>query len=56
MEVDKDYEEKFYKKDVVKVVHLLNELNKKHTVEDKDVLTMLRYYELVNELKKVGDK
>ncbi len=28
MEVDKDYEEKFYKKDVVKVVHLLNELNK----------------------------
>ena len=28
MEVDKDYAEKFYKKDVVKVVHLLNELNK----------------------------
>jgi len=38
------------------VTNLLNELNKKHTVEDKDVLTMLRYYELVNELKKVGDK
>ena len=28
MEVDKDYAEKFYKKDVVKVVHLLDELNK----------------------------
>jgi len=31
-------------------------LNKKHTIEDKDVLTMLRYYELVNELKKLGSK
>ena len=29
---------------------------KKHLIEDKDVLTMLRYYELVNELKKVGSK
>jgi len=38
------------------VVNLLNEFKKKHVVEDKDVLTMLRYYELVNELKKVGDK
>ena len=38
------------------VVNLLNEFKKKHIVEDKDVLTMLRYYELVNELKKVGDK
>ena len=28
MDVDKDYAEKFYKKDVVKVVHLLDELNK----------------------------
>ena len=28
MEVDKSYAEKFYKKDVVKVVHLLDELNK----------------------------
>ena len=28
MEVDKDYAEKFYKKDIVKVVHLLDELNK----------------------------
>ena len=28
MEVDKNYAEKFYKKDVVKVVHLLDELNK----------------------------
>jgi len=32
MEVDKDYAEKFYKKDVVKVIHLLDELNKdKHS-------------------------
>ena len=36
------------------VGNLLNKLSKKHIVEDKDVLTMLRYYELVNELKKVG--
>jgi len=38
------------------VVNLLNKLNKKHIVEDKDVLTMLRYYELVNELKNIGKK
>ena len=38
------------------VANLLNKLGKKHIVEDKDVLTMLRYYELVNELKNVGDK
>jgi hypothetical protein len=38
------------------VANLLSELNKKHIVEDKDVLTMLRYYELINELKKVGSK
>ena len=38
------------------VANLLNELSKKHNVEDKDVLTMLRYYELVNELKKIGSK
>jgi hypothetical protein len=41
---------------VNEVVNLLKELNKKHVVQDKDVLTMLRYYELVNELKKIGDK
>ena len=28
MEVDKKYAEKFYKKDVVKIVYLLDELNK----------------------------
>jgi len=28
MDVDKEYAEKFYKKDIVKVVHLLDELNK----------------------------
>ena len=38
------------------VANLLSELGKKHTIQDKDVLTMLRYYELVNELKKVGSK
>jgi len=38
------------------VANLLNKLGKKHVVEDKDVLTMLRYYELVNELKNVGTK
>jgi hypothetical protein len=38
------------------VVNLLNEFKKKHIVQDKDVLTMLRYYELVAELIKVGDK
>ena len=38
------------------VANLLNQLGKKHVVQDKDVLTMLRYYELVNELKNVGGK
>ena len=38
------------------VANLLNKLSRKHIVEDKDVLTMLRYYELVNELKKVETK
>ncbi len=38
------------------VVNLLNKLNKKHIVQDKDVLTMLRYYELVNEIKNIGNK
>jgi hypothetical protein len=38
------------------VINLLGRLSKKHIVEDKDVLTMLRYYELVSELKKVKGK
>ena len=38
------------------VANLLIQLGKKHLIEDKDVLTMLRYYELVNELKNVGSK
>jgi len=38
------------------VSNLLSSLGKKHVIEDKDVLTMLRYYELVNELNKVGTK
>jgi hypothetical protein len=35
------------------VVKLISGLRKKHLVEDKDILTMLRYYELINELKNV---
>jgi hypothetical protein len=35
------------------VVKLIAGLRKKHLVEDKDILTMLRYYELIGELKKV---
>lgn len=38
------------------VANLLTKLNKSHVIKDKDVLTMLRYYELVNELKKIGNK
>jgi hypothetical protein len=38
------------------VNNLLLKLGKKHLIEDKDVLTMLRYYELVNELKNIGKK
>ena len=35
------------------VVKLIGGLRKKHLIEDKDILTMLRYYELIGELKKV---
>jgi hypothetical protein len=38
------------------VSNLLSSLSKKHVIEDKDVLTMLRYYELVSELNKVKGK
>jgi hypothetical protein len=38
------------------VVNLLETMTKKHIVEDKDVLTMLRYYELVSELNKIKGK
>ena len=38
------------------VSNLLNKFKKKHILEDKDVLTMLRYYELISELKKLGNK
>tara|TARA_R110001592_G_scaffold26720_2_gene99696 strand:+ start:858 stop:1700 length:843 start_codon:yes stop_codon:yes gene_type:complete len=41
---------------LTEVTNLLSNISKKHIVEDKDILTMLRYYELVNELKKVGTK
>jgi len=38
---------------LTEVANLLNQINKKHAIEDKDVLTMLKYYELVDELNKV---
>jgi hypothetical protein len=31
---------------------LLDQLRQKHVIHDKDIVTMLRYYELVEELKK----
>ena len=34
------------------VIKLLDNLQKKHLIEDKDVLTILRYHELVKELKR----
>jgi hypothetical protein len=37
------------------VTKLLSQLQKKHMIQDKDVLTMLRYYELINEIKKCKD-
>lgn len=41
---------------LTEVTKLLDDLSKKYIIEDKDVLTMLRYYELVSELKKLEDK
>lgn len=38
------------------VVKLLSTLSKKHITEDKDILTMLRYYELIKELKQIKGK
>lgn len=38
---------------LTEVANLLTQINKKHVIEDKDVLTMLKYYELVDELNKV---
>lgn len=35
------------------VASLLEQLRQKHVVQDKDIVTMLRYYELIAELKKV---
>lgn len=39
---------------IKEVAKLLSNLSKKHIVEDKDVLTILRYHELINEIKKTG--
>jgi len=41
---------------LTEVSNLLTKLGKRHSLQDKDVLTMLRYYELVHELKNAGVK
>ena len=41
---------------LTEVSNLLTKLGKRHSLQDKDVLTMLRYYELVNELKTIATK
>lgn len=45
---------KIVKIKINEVTKLLKSINKKHLIEDKDVLTILRYHELVNEIKKLG--
>jgi len=37
------------------VSSLLSQLRQKHIIQDKDIVTMLRYYELVEELKKAKE-
>jgi len=37
------------------VSSLLSQLRQKHVIQDKDIVTMLRYYELVEELKKAKE-
>lgn len=38
------------------VANLLTTMSRRNVIEDKDILTMLRYYELVNELQQVKGK
>ena len=38
---------------IAEVTNLLKDLSERHSIKDKDVLTMLRYYELVKELKNI---
>ena len=38
------------------VANLLTTMSRRNNVQDKDILTMLRYYELVEELKNVKEK
>jgi hypothetical protein len=38
------------------VANLLTTMSRRNNIEDKDILTMLRYYELVDELQKVKGK
>ena len=38
---------------IAEVANLLKDLSERHSIKDKDVLTMLRYYELIKELKNI---
>ena len=38
------------------VANLLTTMSRRNVIEDKDILTMLRYYELVDELQQVKGK
>ena len=38
------------------VANLLTTMSRRNNIEDKDILTMLRYYELVDELKNIKEK
>ena len=38
------------------VANLLTTMSRRNNIEDKDILTMLRYYELVEELKNIKEK
>ena len=38
---------------IAEVTNLLKDLSERHSIKDKDVLTMLRYYELIKELKNI---
>jgi hypothetical protein len=47
---------KILKIKINEVAKLLDNIHKKHIINDKDVVTILRYHELINELKNIGSK
>ena len=55
MDISENIIRKVVRIKITEVAKLLSNLSKKHIVEDKDVLTILRYHELINELKKTGN-